>query len=291
MLSKFKYLILILVIVSLLYPEPALAILGTGLFDFFDHLLAGIEERTGPMFAALISVFAFYLIGLALLALSSAFLESFISQQSAWLIDLTPMTQAGWNFTAGLANMLLVLIFLIIAFAIIFKIETFEAKKILPKLIIVALLLNFSLLFVQMLVDITQIIYNTILPAPDKPLFSTVMNVFIGSGTAVVINVIAALGALGIAWSIPGASAFAQIAFSAALTVLILPNIIIWTIQAAFFFALSGMFLFFIFLFGARVFVIQILAILAPLAFLCWILPQTKSFWSQWFRTLLEWLL
>ena len=287
--SYIKYPLFVLIIVSLFLPEPAFAFFGTGLFDFFNHLMDGVGERTGPMFQYVLSGLILYAIAIFSLFISSRILENFITAQGDWIASLNDVTQAGWNFVAGLSNMLLIVILIIIAFAFIFKIETFQAKKALPRLIGVALLINFSLLFVKMLVDIFQVLYNTVLP--DESLFTLVIDTLIGPSSAVISTVAGWLLAAGIAWSIPFANAFAQIAFSAALTVLILPNIIMWAIQAVFSYILAGMFFFFILLFGARVFVLTLLMILSPLAFVCLILPQTKSFWSKWFKTLLEWLL
>ncbi len=291
MFNKFKFLILIVAILLSSFPEPASALFGigdVGLFDVFDNMMGGIEEKTGPVFQALMQVFCFYAEGLGLLALSSGLLDIFISKQGEWMASLEPMTQAGWNFTAGLANMLLVLIFLIIAFAFIFKIENFQAKKALPKLLIVALLLNFSWVFVKMLVDVSQIVYNTLLP---DNLFNMVMDTFMGGAKAAISSIITFVVALGISWFIPIANSFAQFLFSTLFTVMLLPNIIIWTIQGAFFMMMGFMFIFYAAIFAFRVFIIQILAILSPLAFLSLILPQTKSFWGQWYKMLTEWLL
>jgi hypothetical protein len=287
--SYIKYPLFVLIIVSLFLPKPAFAFFGTGLFDFFNHLMDGVGERTGPMFQYVLSGLILYAVAIFSLFISSRILENFITAQGDWIASLNDVTQAGWDFVAGLSNMLLIVILIIIAFAFIFKIETFQAKKALPRLIGVALLINFSLLFVKMLVDIFQVLYNTVLP--DESLFTLVIDTLIGPSSAVISTVAGWLLAAGIAWSIPFANAFAQIAFSAALTVLILPNIIMWAIQAVFSYILAGMFFFFILLFGARVFVLTLLMILSPLAFVCLILPQTKSFWSKWFKTLLEWLL
>jgi len=290
--NKTKFSILILIFVLLCLPRLTSAVFGigdVGLFDVFENILSGIEEKTAPVLDAVISVFTFYILGVAFLALSSNFLETFISQQGQWMTNLEPMTQGGWDFTVGLSNMLLILIFLAIAFAFILKIESFQAKKALPRLIIVALLINFSWVFVKMLTDLTQIIYNTILP--EGSLFSTALSTFFGSATSLITNIIAWVAVIGGSLAIPIANSFTQVLISILTTVIILPNIIIWCVQAFFFYALALMFLSFAFLFAARVFVIQILAILSPLAFLCLILPQTKSFWSQWYKTLIEWLL
>lgn len=286
---KLKYLTLVILIVLLLLPRPAFAFIDA-IFGFLDHLTESLEDITNPIMGKIIMFAIVYAISIASLALSTNLLETFITKQNEWLSSLESAIYAGWNFTSGLANMLLILIFLIIAFAFIFKIETFQAKKALPRLIGVALLINFSLLFVYMLVDISHIIYNTIL-ADNTNLFSTIMKPFLGSGWAMLSSIISWLGVIIGAWAIPIAHSFAQIALTFLFPIVIFPNIVIWFFQIFCFFILSLIFLFFIFLFGARVFVLQIVAILAPLAFICLILPQTKSFWSQWFKTLLEWLL
>jgi hypothetical protein len=292
MLSKYKYLVLVLAAAILFVPKPTLALWGVGdfgIFDIPDQILGGIEEKTGPVFTAVTTLLIAYMAGLAALSLTGEYLERFIYQQDSMMTALEPMTRAGWDFSAGLANMLLVLIFLIIAFAFILKIETFQAKKSLPKLLGVALLINFSFLFVQMLIDLSQILYNTVLP--KEPIFSTIMDVLISPGESVIATVIAWVAAMGVSLAIPMVNAFVQILISTLFTVFLLPNIVIWTIQAFFFWLLAAMFFFFIFLFGARVFVFQMLIIVAPLAFVCLILPKTEKFWQQWFKILTEWLL
>jgi hypothetical protein len=292
MFKKYKNIILLLALVVFLVPKPALALWGVGdfgLFDIPDQILGGIEEKNGPMLSAAVGVFSFFLIGLTYLSLTGAFLDNFVSQQETWMANLGQMTDVGWNFISGLSNMLLVLIFIIIAFAFILKIETIQAKKALPRLIIMALLLNFSSVFVKMLIDLSQILYNTLLT--DKALLAEVLPVFVGSGADIALSVISWIASLTLAWSVPFVSAGAQVVFAALVTIVILPNIITWAIQGAFFYLLGSMFFIFAILFAARVFALQIIIIMAPLAFICLILPQTKHFWSQWVKFLTEWLL
>jgi len=290
MSEKFKYLILALLLVFLLIPRPASAFIVGDIISFLDHMASAIEEMAEPMVQRMFDFLIFYAVGIISLGLSTLFLQTAINNQSAWLTNLHNMTLAGWNFTSGLANMLLVLVFLVIAFAFILKIETFQAKKTLPKLIIVALLLNFSLLFVQMLFDIAQIVYKTILEAGGGNLFITVMNVFVGGGMSVLIGILAWVAAIGAAWAVPFVHPFFQILYVSLFGIVFLPNIAIWFFQTICFFTLAGMFGLFTFLFAARVFIIQMLAMLAPLAFLCLILPQTQKWWSEWFKHLIEWL-
>ena len=291
MFNKLKYLFLVLAIIFLFLPRPASAVFGTGIFDLFDHMLHGISEQTGPMVSLIITTMFFYIVVLMLFWTSGLVLETFIVSQSDWMVKLRVMTEIGWNFSAGIANLILIIIFLIIAFAFIFKIETLQAKKSLPRLIIVAILLNFSLLFVNVLVDISQIAYNTVLEAMPDGLIARVTTVLIMPALFTVVAMLVLISGAIIAWSIPIASAFAQILFAALFIPFILPALALIGIQLLLFLPVALMFLTFVFLFAARVFVIQILTMIAPLAFICLILPQTKKYWDEWFQHLVQWLL
>lgn len=61
-----------------------------------------------------------------------------------------------WGVMQSLANMFFILILLWIALATIFDFEEYTMKKLLPKLIIMALLINFSLVITAMVVDVAN---------------------------------------------------------------------------------------------------------------------------------------
>lgn len=287
---KLKYLIPLILIGFLIIPQPAFAFVGA-FFEFLDHLTEAVEEFITPMAAFLIVSVLMYVAGIISLVISSWILQLSIEKQTIWISSLNPMTELGWNFTAGLANMILVLIFLIIAFAFILKIETFQAKKALPRLIIVALLINFSWLFVKMLIDLTQIVYQTILNAGGGNLLWTTLEPFFGNIVTTVQNILTWVAALIVSLTIPVGSAFSALAFAIGFPALFLPNIIVWVFQTFCFSTISSMFLIYAVLFAGRVFVLQILAILSPIAFLALILPQTRSHWDDWLKHLISWLL
>jgi hypothetical protein len=90
---------------------------------------------------------------------------------------------------------------------------------------------------------------------------------------------------------IPGAGAIKQFVIGVVFVAMYLPMIIGWAIDTILFFLLSGVFLTFIFVFTARVYIIQFLAILSPLAFVALILPQTEKYWREWLNHLVEWLI
>jgi len=57
---KFRYLIVIVLIIGILIPKPTHAFIGTGVFDFFESALNGIEEFAGPIAKWLVSLFFIY---------------------------------------------------------------------------------------------------------------------------------------------------------------------------------------------------------------------------------------
>jgi hypothetical protein len=200
------------------------------------------------------------------------------------------MVRSGWYFTSGIANMFIILILIVIAFAYILKIETFQAKKALPKLIIVALLINFSLLFVGMLVDISNIFFQAILK-DNQDLPFEVLKTTGGGFYTILLELAFTITTLTICFMTPIASVLCQsgVVF-ATVSLVFFPNVAQYFFHIFGFLLISSMFFIYAFLFGARVFVVELLAILSPIAFICYILPQTRKFWDEWLKHLIEWL-
>ncbi|MCX6796041.1 MAG: hypothetical protein NTW06_00915, partial [Candidatus Falkowbacteria bacterium] len=67
----------------------------------------------------------------------------------------------GWIIVRDLCNMFFILILLVIAFATILRIESYNLKKTLPKLLIMAVLINFSKTICGLLIDLSQVIMLT----------------------------------------------------------------------------------------------------------------------------------
>lgn len=72
-----------------------------------------------------------------------------------------PTVIEGWVIIRDLCNMLFILILLIIAFATILRVESYSWKKVLPKLLIMAILINFSRTIFGLLIDFSQVIMLT----------------------------------------------------------------------------------------------------------------------------------
>lgn len=283
-----------MIILTLILPRPAFAVLGVDVFSFFSTVFEGVEEPVAPITNGIVTVFFIYAIGIVLLATSSGLLDIILANPQWLSIKGNGFVEKGFNFTSGLANMLLVLIFLAIAFAIILKIESFQTKKTLPKLIMVALLLNFSLLFIRMGVDVSNILYTSIMEnmiqESGSSVLILVLEKVVGNASSVLANLVAWIGALTVGFAVPFVGPFKQMALALGLGLIFLPNILVWVFQIILMFLLSGVLFMIDFFLVCRIFIIQILAILAPLAFLCLILPQTEKYWKQWLQGLVQWL-
>lgn len=102
----------------------------------------------------------------AFLYLAAMILEGVLSLTT---FTKAPVVVAGWTLTRGLCNMFLALILLIMAVATVLQIESFGVKKLLPRLVIVALLINFSLLFAGIVIDFSQVLTNYFINAAKGP--------------------------------------------------------------------------------------------------------------------------
>lgn len=66
--------------------------------------------------------------------------------------------RAGWTAVRDLVNMMFILVLLVVAFATVLNIDAYNVKNILPRLVIVALLINFSLPIGKVIVDSSEIL-------------------------------------------------------------------------------------------------------------------------------------
>jgi len=290
--NKIKFLIIPLVIIVLFIPNFASADIF-GIMDLFESQLGAIEEFTGVPMSLWVKTFIRYVIGLITFTASGSLLNWVIKLPltNPEIVSLSnPFVTQGWAFTAGLVNMGIILILLMIAFAYILKIETFAAKQTFVKLIIVALLINFSLVFVKALFDISTILYNYILNLVGQNFVVESFKTFTGGLWGVIIAMMGSILVLTAPLMIPPAAPWVQFGILIAWLTGGYFFIPAWLFQMAIAFLFSFIFFLLFFLFSARIFIIWILAVLAPLAFVCWVLPQTKKFWDQWLKWLLDWM-
>lgn len=86
------------------------------------------------------------------LVVMAAFFENFTT---------LPAIKEAWTVVRDLSNMIFIVILLLIAFGTLFRIEAYSWKKLLPKMILAAILINYSRAIVGALVDASQIVMRT----------------------------------------------------------------------------------------------------------------------------------
>lgn len=180
--------------------------------------------------------------------------------------DPTCVINAGWMFTRDLANVAFILILIIIAFATILKIESYGMRKLLPTLIIIALLVNFSQLFVGIIVDIAQVFLN---------FFTAHLG-----GIDLLWNEVVQKGKMITDYFISGAviTFTGNLAFFAKMMIMIYFDLVLGFILGLY-----------VLIFLLRIPMMWMLTILAPIYLAAAILPFTKSKFTWWLNQVLQW--
>ncbi|MBI2574181.1 MAG: hypothetical protein HYV78_02210 [Candidatus Wildermuthbacteria bacterium] len=177
----------------------------------------------------------------------------------------------GWAFSRDFANLFFLIILVFIGLATILRLPSYQMKKTLPLLLMMAVLVNFSGLLVGFIVDISNIVTNFFLSRvgtwEDLKIlwrFSWAM----GEQTLNLIRIDNDPRGYLISMLTPATTA---------------------AVHAAFFLMLAVVFFYAFFLFIVRISALWTISILSPFAFLAYILPQTRSWWNRWLKELIAW--
>ena len=89
----------------------------------------------------------------------------------AWVIDIEGFTklgivQSGWKICRDFSNLFFIAILIYIAFSIILRIQKVDAKKMLFKVITLAIIINFSLMIGGIIIDFSQVLFKYFIFAP-----------------------------------------------------------------------------------------------------------------------------
>lgn len=178
-----------------------------------------------------------------------------------------------WMFVRDFANIFYILFFVIIGLATILRIENYKFQKTLPLLLIMALLTNFSLPLIGLVVDIGNVLTNIFVEGVVSNAssggvtdlgwgyFGDIGRFFIGSG-----GNFGDLFAQGLGWA----------SYGIVLSLFLLFMVVI-------FFAI-------ILIFFIRIAALWIVAILSPLAFASYPFQVTRNIvWKEWLKNLFQW--
>lgn len=181
-------------------------------------------------------------------------------------------TRIAWETMRTLANVMFVIAFIVIIYSQLTSagISNYGIKKMLPRLIIAAILVNASFLICQIAVDISNIL-GTSIASTFKSISSDILAR--GGNSGIQIEQLN-LGGIIAGVLIAGAAAYAVLALSGAVIVV----------------GLVATLLLLLFLIVRKILIILLIA-LAPIAFVCMLLPNTEEYFKTWRKTFTRLLL
>ncbi|MEK7629961.1 MAG: hypothetical protein AAB432_01075 [Patescibacteria group bacterium] len=191
------------------------------------------------------------------------------------LITANSFVTTGWAVVRDVANLGFVLVIIIMAVATIFRQEEYGYKKLLPKLIAAAILVNFSLTIAAVFIDFSQTLMNFFYArmGDSEAIFSVLSGLFSPQ------KLLDSVGG-----SSPNFSAITTFGYSA-----IMFAIAPWLITAfnvlAIFVLLALSFMLFL-----RFFNLSFLLIISPIVWLFWVIPGLSKHFTNWWSKFFEWI-
>ncbi|MSR68679.1 hypothetical protein EXS66_02755 [Candidatus Saccharibacteria bacterium] len=173
-----------------------------------------------------------------------------------------------WSSIRNLANSLLVLVFLlmIIGNAVSIGVDSYTVKRTLPRLIVAAILIQFSFALCSLLIDFTNVMAVGIIELGTQTMHGNSAPGLSGGATVIGISAIAIAVPVLLASLASGAG---------------------FVIIAVAFIAAMGT----LFTLGLRELMILMLVIGSPLGILAWVLPNTESLFKSWLKNLTKMLM
>ena len=213
------------------------------------------------------------LVGIATTFLYNEFIEPSLQVQAEKIMSRDEGVYTGWSAFRDYANIAFVIFFAVIILSQLTGIglSNYNIKKILPRFIMVVVLVNVSFIICQLAIDVSNLLgvglrsAFTALPLPAG-------QERVGAGD-IAGSIVSFLGL-----AVAGGFVVKAVGISA-----LLSSIGFWIVPILI--SLLGCLisvLFFFIILGARQAGIVILVVLAPLAIVCYALPNTKTFFDRW---------
>ena len=181
------------------------------------------------------------------------------------------IVDVGWPIVRDFTNMFFVIALVVIGLATALRIKEYQLQKALPRLIIIAILINFTPVICGLIMDASNIFMNFFLEEVTG--FKLLGNLFATQGTALWQSLIH----------------FADIRYAATLLGKTI-GMIMFDWVAAF------VFLMYAILFIMRYIMVWVLVIVSPLAFFSWVFPGSQKYlfksilgWEEWWKQFIEW--
>ncbi|MFA5000399.1 MAG: hypothetical protein WC545_03500 [Patescibacteria group bacterium] len=144
-IKKYKWIASLVLLTGVFFLAPLICFASTSFSDAMGNFVGGIIA----LFIQILGVLLTLIVkGLVLIARYQHFIDA-------------PAVEVGWVMVRDLCNMFFVVVLLIIAFGTILHLENYNYKKWLPKLVLMAVLINFSKTICGVLIDIAQVVMLT----------------------------------------------------------------------------------------------------------------------------------
>lgn len=219
-----------------------------------DSLVTGGNNFLTWLFGLLISVLGSFLVTVVGLLIEIARYNDFINADAV----LT-----GWVVLRDIANMFVVLVLLLIAFGTILRLDQYKLNSMLPKLILMAVLVNFSRVISGLIIDASQVVTLTFLSAYQEA----------GAG-----NIMSALKLTDVLTIEPGGGKVTNS----------IKELTGDDLVGAYFFALILMIVslvtvaVYLVVFAVRIVVLWLLIVVSPMAYILSAVPGGQQYSSQW---------
>jgi hypothetical protein len=196
------------------------------------------------------------------------FTNAIVPLLSVYPISSEPGLQAVWAVFRSLADVFFVIIFLIIIFSTVIStgVDSYTIKKVLPRLVIAAILVQFSFFFSGFLIDVGNVLGSGIIDLVNNALAGATIPAMISQHAPAPANSILSGFVVGGGLIAIGGS-------------------IVWLAGPAVLFMLLALLISlvaFIVTLVVRLLLINVLVVLAPIAIVLWILPNTEKLSKKW---------
>ena len=193
------------------------------------------------------------------------------------ILDFSPsFVMTGWTIFRDIANLGFVLGIIIIAIATILRYKNYTAKQILWKLIVAALVVNFSLVIAGAFITASNSVSSYLLNAIGGDVPGKIGDSF---GYTQIVSGLADWGVGSNLAAFVGVGDSASFAVIMSLAVVLIFGVIFLFTLLAF----AGMLL-------LRYFWLVFLIMVSPITWLLWIFPSTSKYFKQWWEKFLHWI-
>ncbi len=181
----------------------------------------------------------------------------------------------GWPLIRDVVNMFFIVVLLIIAFSTIIGYKEFDYKKHVPRLLLMAVLINFSKTLVGLLIDFSQVIMLTFVNGFKEAAFGNFVKMF---GLDGVMSIVKQEGGTGMENLADSIAMLISLLFGVTMLSVVCVIVLIMLIYLT-----------------ARIIAIWVLLIFSPMAFFVWALPpklakSLSRFSGLWWEQLSAWL-